>query len=442
VSDEQFHPSRITRHASRLKINIIVSGTYGDIIPHIALAKGLQSAGHEVKLAGGKNFKDLVESHGISFYGTSSDYETVMKTESGREVLRKKGNITPYRLRHHILPSKFKEFVDAWIAAQWADVIIGHHMIVGLLDIAQALDVPLILSSAMPLLTPTWEFPSIPMPPVSFGRLYNRFSHVIYRFMQIITFEQRINYWRKQILYLPPRPLIREIFTAEFHDLSGKAVPILYHFSPTLLPRPSDWPDNAFLSGRLILEEGDAWEPPEDLLRFLDAGSPPLYIGFGSMTLWDPKKVTDIVLEALSITGQRAIIVKGWGGMELENNDRIYSMTYVPYDWLFKKVSAVIHHGGFGTTDSGLRAGLPTLVCPFFMDQPFWAKRVSDLGVGPRPIPQNRLNVKSLVKGIRELIENKDIRKRAVILGEKMRQEPNGVTEAVKWIEKIVLCER
>lgn len=421
-----------------MKINIIVSGTFGDIIPHIALAKGLKASGHEVKLAGGKNFQSLVESHGIAFYGTSSDYETVMKSEKGREILRKRGNITPFRLKHHILPSKFKEFVDAWIGAQWADLIIGHHMIVGLLDIAQALEVPLILSSAMPLLTPTNEFPSIPMSPVSFGKIYNRLTHILYRFMQIIVFEQNINKWRKQVLFLPPRPILRELFTSKYHDLNGNPVPILYHFSPTLLPRPADWPDSAFISGRLILKKGDSWEPPEDLLRFLDGGSPPLYIGFGSMTLGDPKKVTEIVLEALAITGQRAIIVKGWGGMEPENNDRVYSLSYAPYDWLFSRVKAVIHHGGFGTTDSGLRAGLPTLVCPFFMDQPFWAKRVFDLGVGPGPIPQEKLTVSSLVKGIKELIENKDISKKAELLGEKMRSEPDGVELAVKWIERII----
>jgi len=421
-----------------MKINIIVSGTFGDIIPHIALAKGLKAAGHEVKLAGGKNFRALVESHGIPFYGTSSDYESVMKSEKGREILRKRGNITLSRLKHNILPSKFREFVDAWTGAQWADVIIGHHMIVGLLDIAEALDVPLILSSAMPLLTPTCEFPSIPMSPLSFGKIYNRLSHVLYRFLQAMVFEQRINRWRKQILFLPPRPVIREIFTCKYHDLKGKAVPILYHFSQTLLPRPADWPDSAFISGRLILKEGDTWKPPEDLLEFLSSGPPPLYIGFGSMTLMEPEKITEIVLKALSHTGQRAIIVKGWGGMEPEKSDNLYSLSYVPYDWLFPRVRAVIHHGGFGTTDSGLRAGKPTLICPFFMDQPFWGKRVFDLGAGPKPIPQERLNVKSLVRGINELVNNEAIKIGAKEMEEKMRQEPDGVEVAVKWIEKTI----
>lgn len=425
-----------------MKIVIIVSGTFGDIIPHIALAKGLKAAGHEVTLAGGKNFKEFVDGHGITFFGTSSDYETVMKSDKGREVLRKKGDITQDRMRSFILPPKFNEFVDAWIVSQWADVIIGHHMIVGLLDIAQALDIPIVLSTVMPILTPTNEFPSVPMCPALFGKFYNRLSHALYRYMQIVTFEQRINYWRKQVLLLPPRPLIREIFTRKFHDLNGKVVPILYHFSPTLLPRPRDWPGSAFICGRLILKEGGNWEPPGDLINFLEAGSPPLYIGFGSMTLWDPEKVTDIVLEALSITGQRAIIGKGWGGIKLENNDSVYALSYAPHEWLFKKVSAVIHHGGLGTTDAGLRAGLPTLVCPFFMDQPFWAKRVELLGVGPRPIPQGKLTVSSLVKGIRELVENKDMRRNAQILGEKMNSEPDGVILAVKWIEKVVTTHR
>ena len=422
-----------------MKINILVSGTLGDIIPHIALAKGLKAAGHEVKLAGGKNFKSLVESHGIDFYGTSSDYETVMKSKEGREVLRKRGNITPYRLKHNILPSKFKEFVDAWIGAQWADVIIGHHMIVGLLDIAEALEVPLILSSAMPLLIPTNEFPSIPLPPFSFGKIYNRFTHILYRFMQVMVFEQRINKWRKDVLFMPPRPLMREIFTREFHDLNGNPLPVLYHFSPTLLPRPLDWPESAFISGRFILKDSsDRWDPPKTLLDFLDVDPPPIYIGFGSMTLLEPKKVTEIVLKALSITGQKAVIVKGWGGMEPEDNKLIYSLDYAPYDWLFTRVSAVVHHGGFGTTEAGLRAGRPTLVCPFFMDQPFWAKRVFDLGVGPKPIAQEKLNVKSLVKGIKEAVENTDMRKKASLLGEKIRNEPDGVETAVKWIESIL----
>jgi len=420
-----------------MKINILVSGTYGDIIPHIALARGLQSAGHDVKIAAGENFKNLVERYNIKFYGTSSDYERVMKTDRGRAILQKKGNINPFRLHHHILPSKFREFVDAWTGAQWADLIIGHHMIVGLLDIAEALEVPLILSSAMPLLTPTGEFPSIPGPTCSFGRTFNRLSHAYYRFIQAVIFDQRINKWRRHILNLPPRPVIREIFTDKFHDLKGKPVPLLYHFSPSLLPRPSDWPDSAFISGRLILKQHEFWEPPADLLNFLDSGPPPVYIGFGSMTLIKPEKITEIFMKAMSVTEQRAILVKGWGGMTVENNDMVFSIDYVPYEWLFPRVKAVIHHGGFGTTDSGLRAGRPSLLCPFFMDQPFWAKRVKLLGVGPDPIPQDRLSVKTLVNAIGELVNNRNIRKRAEELGEKMRHEPDGVSAAVNWIESL-----
>lgn len=419
-----------------MNIVIIVSGTFGDIVPHVALAKGLKAAGHDVTLAGGKNFKEFVEGHGITFFGTSSDYETVMKSEKGREILRKKGDITPRRMRSHILPPKFNEFVDAWIASQWADLIIGHHMIVGLLDIAQALDVPLILSTVMPILTPTHEFPSVPMKPALFGRFYNRLSHALYRFMQIMTFEQQINRWRRQILSLPPRPLFREIFTREFHDLNGRVIPILYHYSPTVLPRPLDWPDSSYISGRLLLKEADPWEPPNDLLEFLESGPPPLYIGFGSMTLWDPEHVMDMIRDALSITGLRAIIAKGWGGMNIENNNSLFSLSYAPHEWLFTKVCAVIHHGGSGTTDAGLRAGLPTMVCPFFMDQPFWAERVKSLGVGPSPIPQEKLTVSSLVKGMRELTENEDMIRKAKALGETMRNEPDGVRLAVEWIEK------
>ncbi|NEO00729.1 MAG: glycosyltransferase family 1 protein, partial [Moorea sp. SIO3I7] len=167
----------------------------------------------------------------------------------------------------------------------------------------------------------------------------------------------------------------------------------------------------------------------------LDAGNPPVYVGFGSMAGRDPQRLTEIVIEGLQQANVRGIIATGWGGLAVDDlPDSIFKIDSAPHDWLFPRMAAVVHHGGAGTTAAGLRAGRPTIICPFFVDQPFWGDRVHALGVGSKPIPQKTLTAEKLATAIREVTTNQTIRQNAEALGKQIRDE-DGIANAIAIIE-------
>ncbi|HZG69876.1 MAG TPA: glycosyltransferase, partial [Herpetosiphonaceae bacterium] len=184
-----------------------------------------------------------------------------------------------------------------------------------------------------------------------------------------------------------------------------------------------------------FLDDSEAWTPPPDLLAFLAAGAPPVYVGFGSMAGRDPASTTRIVLEAVERSGQRAVIATGWGGLVTGSvPESVHVIEAVRHDWLFPRVAAVVHHGGAGTTAEGLRAGIPTVICPFFGDQPFWGRRIHALGLGPEPIQQKRMTSGQLAEAIRTAATDPNMRRRAAEVGAQIRSE-RGVEQAVRILE-------
>jgi sterol 3beta-glucosyltransferase len=132
----------------------------------------------------------------------------------------------------------------------------------------------------------------------------------------------------------------------------------------------------------------------------------------------------------------RGILATGWGGLEPKDlPETIFRIDHVPHDWLFPRMAGVVHHGGAGTTAAGLRYGKPTIICPFFGDQPFWGERVYALGVGTKPIPHKKLTADKLAEAITEIVQNSSTRRNAEDLSKKIRAE-DGVGNAVRFIEK------
>jgi UDP:flavonoid glycosyltransferase YjiC (YdhE family) len=237
---------------------------------------------------------------------------------------------------------------------------------------------------------------------------------------------------RKKILGLPPAS-----FFGPKPAPSTQALPTLYGFSPYVISSPSDWDGNNHVTGFWFLDSANDWIPPLDLLDFLQAGSPPVYIGFGSMSTRKPEETTDLVIDALHRTNQRALLASGWGGLQKSDlPDSVFMIDSIPHAWLFTRVSAVVHHGGAGTTAAGLRAGVPSIVIPFFGDQPYWGQRIADLGVGPAPIPRQKLTDERLAQAIQIAITDKAMRQRAADLGSKIQAE-DGVACAVEIIQQI-----
>jgi UDP:flavonoid glycosyltransferase YjiC (YdhE family) len=151
-----------------------------------------------------------------------------------------------------------------------------------------------------------------------------------------------------------------------------------------------------------------------------------------------PRATADMALEALRRAGQRGVLYAGWGGLHKEDlPDDVYMIGSTPHSWLFPRMAAVVHHGGAGTTGAGLAAGIPSVVTPFFADQPFWAQRVYELGAGPKPIPRRRLTTENLAASIEAAVADGALRERAAPLGAHIRAE-DGVAAAIALIEKSV----
>jgi sterol 3beta-glucosyltransferase len=198
---------------------------------------------------------------------------------------------------------------------------------------------------------------------------------------------------------------------------------------------PPDWDGRSVATGYWFLDRPDDWQPPHELVEFLERDAPPVYVGFGSMPSEDAVVKTRLILEALQLSGQRGVVATGWGGLSANDlPEYVHALETAPHNWLFPRMAAVVHHGGAGTTAAGLRAGVPTVICPFFGDQPFWGRRVASLGVGPQPIAQKGLSAEKLADALLTVIGNKTMKERAAALGATIRSE-DGIGRAVALIE-------
>jgi UDP:flavonoid glycosyltransferase YjiC (YdhE family) len=190
------------------------------------------------------------------------------------------------------------------------------------------------------------------------------------------------------------------------------------------------------MTGYWYLDTPRDFEPPRELDTFLNSGTPPVYIGYGSMIAGDPKETLELILQALSITKQRGIVESGGGLLLVGSPDNLLKIGSVPHDWLFPRMAVVVHHGGAGTTATGIRAGVPSVAVPFIYDQPFWGRRLADLGVGTEPIPFRKLSVQRLANAISRAVSDQGMREKAARLGSLIRSE-DGVNKAVGALNHI-----
>ena len=415
-----------------MKITIFAAGSRGDIQPCAVLSQGLQQAGYHVRLAAPEDFADFVQQHGVDFYPLRGDVQQIMASDTGRKFMET-GGANPIKsigaVRKMIRPVIQQMAEDAYAACRDAQAMIclgvfsafGH-------SIAAALNIPIINIEPTPLL-PTRAFPAASWPiQRNLGVLHN---HLSGRAMLRVIWEWYrpfVNEFR-QSLGLPP------FSAARFYD-ALKSTPLLGAYSPNIIPHPVDWPGSVHVSGYLFPDTSVDWQPSPGLKVFLEAGDPPVYFGFGSMAGSNPEKLTKLILESLARSGQRGLLLIGWGGLHSDSvPDNVFVVDSAPHAWLFPRMAAVVHHGGAGTTAEGLRAGVPSIVVPFVLDQPFWGTRIKTLGVGPEPIPQKHLTADRLAYAIRAAVSDPEMKQRAMSLGEVLRKE-NGVANAINIIQQ------
>ncbi|XP_068316834.1 sterol 3-beta-glucosyltransferase UGT80A2-like isoform X1 [Pyrus communis] len=422
-----------------LQIVMLIVGTRGDVQPFVAIGKRLQEYGHRVRLATHANFKDFVLTAGLEFYPLGGDPKVLAGYMVKNKGFLPSGpseiSIQRHQLKEIIfslLPACKEPDPDSKVPFK-ADAIISNPPAYGHFHVAEALKVPLHIFFTMPW-TPTSEFPH-PLSRVKQPIGY-RLSYQIVDALIWLGIQDMINEFRKRMLKLRPITYLSGNYS------SPPDVPYGYIWSPHLVPKPKDWGPKIDVVGFCFLDLASNYEPPEPLVKWLEAGDEPVYIGFGSLPLQEPEKMTDIILQALEITGQRGIINRGWGGLgnSVEPSDSVYLVDNCPHDWLFKRCSAVVHHGGAGTTAAGLKAACPTTIIPFFGDQPFWGERVHARGVGPAPIPVEEFSLDKLVDAIRFMLDPK-VKECAVEIAKAMDNE-DGVTGAVKAFHRHFPCNK
>ncbi|TMW59525.1 hypothetical protein Poli38472_004594 [Pythium oligandrum] len=430
-----------------MNICIMIVGTRGDVQPFVGIAKRLQQGGHRVRLATHAVYRDFVMEHGIEFYPLGGDPK-----ELAAYMVKTGGHIIPLKLDTLIkdVPRNvqmIEEILNStWPAVSAADLdangkgipgrpfqanaIISNPVTYGHIHVAERLGVPLHIMFPQPWV-PTTAFPH-PMANLTYDGKPHKRNYISYKLVDFLMWkgtDSMVNQFRGDVLGLPK---IRKGGWGQ-DILLDLAIPHAFMWSPALVPKPHDWGHIYDVIGTVQLKGvGSTYNPTPELERFLGNDGGPIFVGFGSMILSDPAKTTKMIIEAATQANVRVLIQSSWSDMagDIKVPSNVFFLGNCPHDWLMPRVSAVVHHGGAGTTAAGLLAGKPTFIVPFFGDQPFWGRAVVKAGVGVEPCPIGELTTEKLRAAFSHLMDP-EVRKRAEAMRDVMARE-DGVEEAVK----------
>lgn len=419
-----------------LRITCLTIGSRGDVQPYIALCKGLLADGHKPRIATHREFQAWIEGHGIEFAPVEGDPAELMR------ICIENGMFTYSFLRE--ASTKFRGWIDellhsAWSACQDSDVLIESPSAMAGIHIAEGLGIPYFRAFTMPW-TRTRAYPhAFAVPKSKVGGAYNYYSYVMFDNVFWKAIAGQVNRWRKKELGLRSTSLDK---------MQPNKVPFLYNFSPSVVPPPLDYSDWVQVTGYWFLDEAMQWKPPAELVAFIEKARADkkklVYIGFGSIVVSDPAMLTKTVCDSVVKADVRCVLAKGWSDRlgdpsavktEVPLPAEIFQIKSAPHDWLFKHMDAAVHHGGAGTTGASLRAGIPTVVKPFFGDQFFFGSRVEDLGVG---ICLKKVNVSLLSRALWEAVNDERMIVKARALGERIRK----VCPILKMRSKVCLLTR
>mgnify|MGYP001545714827 CR=1 FL=1 len=421
-----------------MKIAITTIGSRGDLQPFIALALGLKKTGHDVRIVTARNEENFVKGFDIEFSPVNVDIKQLME---GKEVQRmSKGNNPVKFISSHLHGSrKMKSLLvraqhEIWEACSDAELLIFHPGMPIAFFKAQIENKKCIMLCPFPALS-TGDYPSILFYNLPrFGKIGNRITHrIFYKAFWLMT-KNAIKEFMKQevdkVVNLSTSPIKQQVESNQ---------PVINAYSSYLFSHSKDWAENVYTTGSLFIEDDGEYKPTIELKKFLAVDEPPIYIGFGSMKDKESfSKTIDIIEETARKTRQRFIVGLGWTNNSYKEaiSENIFLIQSIPHTWLFQKVKLVIHHGGAGTTATGLLAGKPTIIIAHNADQPAWGKKIYELGLGAKPIRKKDLSSKRLVNAINYSL-SPEVIKNANEMGKKMNDE-NGLQKAVNIINEFI----
>ena len=409
-----------------MKIVVVGWGTTGDVYPLFALSERLLERGHQVRVCAPALYRNKILEIGAEFYEIDVVFNLSEFHKAMDAIIPKRDPVAVLRLivEETIMRHGEKWYHDCLNAMKGFDIAICHSV-----------DIPgqeAAIRNRLPWLTVTYcpDFikspDSAPHPFPNWGRICNA---LVWKLAQLRLTESVDALFNQLIVSVRGKPrtsiALEKMYSPHLNLIAA---------SPTLCS-PSVFPPNHKITGVWHLGT-PSYIPPPELVNFLAKGPPPVIISFGSMGGSNGRETTEILIEAIRKVKQRAIIQSGWGKLGTEDTlPDIFCTEYVPHQWLFPKGCCVVHHGGAGTTASVCRAKVPSVVVAHFTDQPYWGKRLSDLGVAPKHLHRRSLTAERLAKRIRQVLATPAMHTRAKVLGEQMEKEGDGLIIAVELIE-------
>lgn len=402
-----------------MKVTLVGYGSLGDDIPLVALALGLRDAGHRPVIVAERGAGVLAAEHGLEFHALAGDIAELMRPGAPIAQAVEAGHLTVGSFRDYRRADRsWLETIAA--AASGSDVVLGmpvagYHA----LTVAADIGARPVIAELQPL-APTRGFAPSGLGDVRVPRVLNRTLGRVVDMAGWATIASSVNRARGEL----GQPRIGN---------PTRGVTRLGAWSPTLVPRPDDWPATVSVTGAWRLPAPAGWRPDPALQAFLDAGEPPVYVGFGSMPTFSG---TEALMTALltGLAGHRVILARGSTGHEPASDD-VFVAGFVSHDWLFPRCAAIVHHCGAGTTHAALASGTPSIPVPFTLDQPFWARRLVSLGVASLPLDPRRPHPDD-VRTAHAHAQTAHVRERAAALAQQVAIE-DGVRTAVAAIEDI-----
>jgi vancomycin aglycone glucosyltransferase len=413
--------SPVPRHTiSGVKVVLAPAGSRGDVAPFLALAGGLRARGHDVLLCAAPNYESWSRAQRIPFRPVGSDLQAVLRSKAAVMVSH------PLRVLREAV-RLLREETAAYSAAlleagRGADLVVGTVSLVGGPSAAQACGARYRCLICCPTLIPSRRHPPLFVPYRMLPGWLNASLWTLTAATTDLALRGLINTERRALGLEP-------VERAWDHCLTSS--PILAA-DPVLAPSPGKTRFAIAQTGALLFHEPLPLD--RDLEEFLSAGPRPVYVGFGSMPDPDPQSTVAILTRIVRSLGLRALISSGWAGLAATDQPDIRVIGEAPHARLFPRVMAVVHHGGAGTTATAARAGVPQIVIPHLLDQHYWGRRISDLGLGLAPTTRREMNEEKLKQALRRCVEDPSYRERAATLARELRTD--GLAATIDELER------
>jgi len=408
-----------------MKAILFSIGTRGDIEPFLAIAQLLSSKKWDVLCVFPEQFRETVQQMGIPFKGFDKDFLELLDSEEAKKFMGGQGSFFQ-RLGYLIkmskvgikLSKKMTDFQHRIQLEEEPDRIIYHPkcniaIVWGMANPGKSIMVSPIPFMAHPI-------DHINALGNNYGKYLNRFSFWITNTIKAVVIKRISRHYRKYYGEI-------KITASSIKKVMLEIEKTFYTISPSLFPPPHYWPSQAKVIGHYERVKTVNWQPDVCLINFLERHEKILFITFGSMSNSNPREKTRIIIDVLKKHNFAAIINTSWGGLEKTDDhpENIIFVNNIPYNWIFPKIYAVIHHGGAGTTHTALKYGCPSLLIPHILDQPYWSKTISGLLLGPEGIPIKKFSKEKFEYSLIDLMNNQTYKNNAALISGKMKDETN-----------------